>query len=248
MHLTGHYDSHWYDSNILLYSTSDKISTVSIRFYDEKGETIHNTQPMDILPHGTVKIHINKIKSLEGKYGLFVVECDPAIKGEYRYVADDGPMRAVYSLSEGKLPFLVEGRTVFISYAMRKENTALYSLVSRFVTGLRFKVLSASETGRADLPPGIQIKDMIRLSDSVIAILTKDVKSGSRGKKVSYPSLNVVDEIGQASDKSVIMLVEEGTEVPSNIKTRATYISFSRNKTGDLIVNLLDALQKEGLI
>ena len=148
-------------------------------------------------------------------------------------------------MKEGLPPFSLKGFTVFISYAMRKENDVLYRLVSRFMNAMGFMVVSATENGRPDLPPGAQISKMIGESDALLAMLTKDTKTQSTKFQ---PSQNVIDEIGQAAGKPNILIVEEGTEVPSNIQTRATYISFERNNQGEMLVNLIEKIRQMKLI
>jgi hypothetical protein len=108
-----------------------------------------------------------------------------------------------------------------------------------------FTVVSASENGRPDLPPGSQISKMIGESDALLAMLTKDTETQSAKFQ---PSQNVVDEIGQATGKPTILIVEEGTEVPSNIQTRATYMGFERDSQGEMLVNLIEKIRQMKLI
>ena len=127
---------------------------------------------------------------------------------------------------------------------MRKDNDALCRLVSRFMKAMGFTIVSASENGRPDLPPGAQISKMIGESDALLAMLTKYTKTQSTKFQ---PSQNVIDEIGQAAGKPNILIVEDGTEVPSNIQTRATYILFERSQE-EMLVNLIEKLRQMKLI
>lgn len=247
MHLTGQYDATWGKSEIFLSNSSSKQAKASIRFYDKNGAILHKSDDFEITAFGSMLIVLEKIKQLQKNYGLFIIDCDVGVKGEYRYRADDGPLRTTSPLHEGLPPFSAEGPTIFISYAMRSENDELYNLTSRTLKALGSKVLSASETGRTDVPPGIHIKDMIKESNALIAILTQDIQSQDDGKTIYHPSHNVTDEIGQASEKPVLMLVENDVIVPSNLQTRATYITFSRYNTGETIVTLVENILKMGI-
>lgn len=249
MRLSGQYDKYYPDCEIFFANTSEKPSNLNIIFYDEKGAIAHKTEKMTVSSHGTLVVYMSKISELKSNTkGLFLIQCEPGIRGEYRHRNDNKVIRGIIPLTEPKTPFLAEGHTIFISYTMRKENDDLYNLISRFVKSLGFKILSASESGKPDIPPGIQIRDMIKLSDSLVALLTKDDEITSQGKKIFRPSPNVIDEIGQASDKTVIMLVESDTEIPSNLETRATYVSFTKGNTGKLLVDLAETLRKESML
>ena len=248
MHLTGQYDTNWAQSEIFLSNSSSRQSKTSIRFYDENGKIIHKINEFDIPSFGSIIIELQKITQLpKNKHGLFIIDCHLGIRGEFRYRADDGPLRTTSPLREGIPPFSAEGPTIFISYAMKKENDQLYDFISRTLKALGAKVLSASESGRIDLPPGIHIKDMIRESNAVVAILTQDIKSEEEGKSIHHPSHNVTDEIGQSSEKPVLLLVEENVRVPSNLQTRGTYLTFSRYDQGEVIVKLIEAIRKMGV-
>ena len=177
--------------------------------------------------------------------GLFIINGGVGINGEYRYIPKDGPLRTAVPLKEGLPPFSLKGFTVFISYAMREENDALYRLVSRFMKAMGFTVVSASEKGRSDLPPGVQISKMIGESNALLALLTKDTKTQS---EKFQPSLNVIEEIGQAAEMPTILIVEKKTVVPSNIQTRATYIDFERNNQEVMLVNLIEKIRQMKLI
>ncbi len=145
-------------------------------------------------------------------------------------------------------PFSLEGITIFISFAMQEKNNSLYDLVSRLLKALGFTVLSAKETGRADLSPSTQVSDLITESNALLAILTKDIKSSKNEKEIFYPSQNVIDEIGQATNKPVVIIAEEMVEIPSNIQMRATCLTFSRSRMEEMLVSLTEALKKIKMI
>lgn len=111
-----------------------------------------------------------------------------------------------------------------------------------------FTVVSASESGRSDVPPGTQISKMISESNALLAMLTKDIESPSDKGAKFHPSPNVVDEIGQAAGKPTILIVEKETEIPSNIKTRTTYLDFTRDDHGGMLVDLIENIRKTKLI
>ena len=244
MHLTGQYDLYWEHSDIILANLSAEQRTFSIKFHDANGGIVHDTGEQKIKPFGSMKVELARIQSLRGKSGLFIINGGVGISGEYRY-RGTGPLRAAVPLKEGLPPFSLKGFTVFISYAMRKENETLYRLVSRFMKAMGFTVVSATENGRPDLPPGAQFSKMIGESDALLAMLTKDTKTENTKFQ---PSQNVIDEIGQAAGKPNILIVEEGTEVPSNIQTRATYICFERDNPSEMLVNLIERIRQMKLI
>ena len=247
MYLTGQYDLYWNSSMIFLANLSNEQQAFSIKFHDRNGGIVHETNEQKIKPFGSEVIRLAKISKIQDKSGLFIINCGVGISGEYRYIGE-GPLRSVVPLKEGLPPFSLTGSTVFISYAMRKENATLYDLVSRFMKAMGFTVVSASESGRPDVPPGTQISKMIGESNALLAVLTKDIESpDSKGTKF-HPSPNVVDEIGQAAGKPTILIVEEGTEIPSNIQTRATYTNFDRSDYGGMLVNLIENVRKTKLI
>ena len=245
MHLTGQYDLAWGRSEIALVNLSGEQQTFSIKFHDANGGIVHDTDKQEIKPFGSKTIELARIKSLRGKSGLFIINGGVGISGEFRYRADDGTLRTSVPLKEGLPPFSLKGFTVFISYAMREENDALYRLASRFMKAMGFTVVSASENGRPDLPPGAQISKMVGESDALLAMLTKDTKTQNTKFQ---PTQNVIDEIGQAAGKPNILIVEKGTEVPSNIQTRATWIDFERNNHGEMLVSLIEKLRQMKLI
>ncbi len=241
MHLTGQYDLLWEQSEIFLTNMSDEQQTCSIRFYNSNGDIIHDIDALEIKPLGSKVVELGNVRNLRKKSGLFILTGGIGISGEYRYRAVDGPLRTAVPLKEGLPPFSLKGFRVFVSYAMRKENDALYRLISRFMKAMGFMVVSASESGRPDLPPGAQFSKLIGESDALLAMLTKDTKI--QGEKFQA-SQNVIDEIGQATGKPTILIVEDGTEVPSNIQTRATYITFERNNQDEMLVNLIEKIRQ----
>ena len=135
--------------------------------------------------------------------------------------------------------------SVFLSYSMRKKNTAIRDSLIDFMTTLGLKVYYAPNSLRTDAPPGNQIAELIRMSDKVVALFTRDEEL-EKGKWRVRP--NVVEEAGEGVAKHPIILAEEGVEVPSNIQTRQTYIPFERKDLPTMMIDLLKALKESGLI
>lgn len=141
-----------------------------------------------------------------------------------------------------------EKLTFFISYRMIAANDVLYQTVSRFIKSFGFIVVSASESGRPDLSPALLIKDKIKESDVLLAILTKDFLSQSSGEKIYQPSNNVTEELGEAADKKIIILAESEVTVPSNISQQRTYITFDKTDPAGMLINLVKYMKKIDLI
>lgn len=247
MHLTSFYDMEFEDSKIYLNNFASKNSKYMITFYDKNGEKIYETQQLELPAHGSNIVELNTIQKIKKKSGLFIIKCDLGIRGEIFHKDSSVGTKSTSVLIEGLPPFSTEGITIFISYKMKNENKELYEIISRFLKLLGFSILSASESGRSDLPPGMQIRDMIKVSDVLLAILTRDITEQSDKGLIYYPSHNVMDEIGQASDKTVLVLAEDGVDVASNITTRATYSTFWSYKKEEMLVSLLENLKRLGL-
>ena len=246
MYLTGSYHSDWRNA-LHIRNTSNETKKFEMEFYDERGSKIHQLEPVEINPYGLIIIELKDILSLKKQKGLFIIWADAGIKGEqYVHAGDGDPLRTIKTLDEGLPPFNSKGLSIFISYTMKTENKLLYDLISRFVKTIGFTVLSAKESGRMELPPGTQISDMISEAHAMIAILTKDIEEEVAGKKIFHPSFNVIDEIGQGSDLPLIVLVEEGVDVPSNIQTRSTYVTFSSDGFGEMLILLMENMKTSG--
>ena len=247
MYFNGSYHTNW-NNNLHMRNTSAESRSFNIKFYDENGSKIFDLPPTKINPNGLHIIELKEFRQLKNQKGLFTIWADSGIRGEqYVRARGGGPLRAVKTLDEGLPPFNSKGLSIFISYAMRNENADLYDLISRFVKAIGFTVLSAKESGRLELPPGTQISDMISESHAIIAVLTKDTETERDNKIIYQPSLNVIDEIGQGSNLPTIILVEEGAEVPSNIQTRSTYITFSRKNLSEMLIILMENMKSSGL-
>jgi hypothetical protein len=125
---------------------------------------------------------------------------------------------------------------IFLSYCMKEENEALISkLISPFLEELGFQTVYASRDFPPNRAPGHNAEEFIKKCGTLIAFLTKD--------QGVYPSANVIHEIGVASDKVVILFVEKDTLVPSNLSTSATYYTFERQNTGDVLLKTIHTLR-----
>lgn len=119
---------------------------------------------------------------------------------------------------------------------MKNENEGLISnLVSPFLEELGFQTVYASRDFPPNKAPGQNAEEFIKKCGTLIAFLTQD--------QGVYPSANVIHEIGVASDKNVILFAEKGTLVPSNLSTAATYYTFDRQNTGDVLLKIIHTLR-----
>lgn len=135
--------------------------------------------------------------------------------------------------------------SVFLSYSMGEENITIRDSLIDFMITLGLNVLYAPHSLGTNAPPGEQIAKLIRMSDTVVALFTRDEKI-EKGRWRVRP--NVVEEAGEGVKKHPIILVEEGVEVPSNIQTRQTYVPFARKDLPKMMIDLLKALKESGLI
>lgn len=239
MYLTSFYDMDFTASKIYLNNFSNKNSKFTITFYDKKGQKIHETKQSEISSHGSLIIELSEIPQIRKQNGLFIIKCDMGMRGEIFHKEHGAGTKSTSILIQGLPPFSTEGITIFISYRMNEENKEIYELISKFLKLLGFSVLSAKESGRSDLPPGMQIKDMIKECDALLAILTRDIPEKSENGIIYHPSQNVIEEIGQASDKTKLILAQDGVNVGSNIQTTSTYTTFSIDKKEEMLLNLL---------
>lgn len=133
----------------------------------------------------------------------------------------------------GKMRFIGK---IFLSYSMKKENEELIEgLVAPFLEELGFQIIYTKKDFPPTKTPGQSAEEFIKKCGTLLAFLTKD--------QDSHPSANVIHEIGIASDKVVIMLVEKDTYVPTNLMTRGTYIHFERQHSGEMLLKLLRSLR-----
>lgn len=244
MHLTSFYDMAFNASKIYLNNFSNKNSKYTITFYDNNGKKIHETKQSEVQSHGSARIELGKIPEIKKKSGLFIIKCDMGMRGEIFHKEYGGGTKSTSVLIQGLPPFATEGITIFISYSMKEENKELYELISKFLKLLGFSVLSANESGRSDLPPGMQIREMIKQSDALLAILTRDILERSDNGTIYHASPNVMEEIGQASDKTILVLRQDGVSVASNIQTSGTYTTFSIDKKEVMLIQLLENLKR----
>jgi len=143
------------------------------------------------------------------------------------------PLDYVEFFETGEMRFI--GR-IFLSYSMKAENTEIVELtVAPFLEELGFQTVYAKKDFPPTKTPGQSAEEFIRKCGTLVAFLTKD--------QDSYPSANVIHEIGIASDKTIIMLVENGARVPTNLMTRGTYVTFERQQLERMLLELLKCLR-----
>jgi hypothetical protein len=143
------------------------------------------------------------------------------------------PIDYVEFFETGKMRFI---RRIFLSYCMKDENEKLISgLVSPFLEELGFQTFYASRDFVPNKTPGQNAEELIRKSGTLIAYLTKD--------QDNRPSANVIHEIGIASEKVNILFAEKGVIVPQNLATSATYNTFIRQNTGEMLLKMIQSLR-----
>jgi len=143
------------------------------------------------------------------------------------------PLDYVEFFETGKMRFI--GR-IFISYSMKNKNEQfIEDLVAPFLEELGFQTIYAKRDFPPTRTPGQSAEEFIKKCSTLIAFLTKD--------QDSHPSANVIHEIGVASDKTVLMFVEKGTKVPTNLATSRTYFVFERQHLEELLLELLRRLR-----
>jgi hypothetical protein len=143
------------------------------------------------------------------------------------------PTEYVELFETGEIKFIGK---IFLSYCMKDENQALIAnLVAPFLEEIGFQTIYASRDFPPNKAPGYNAEDFIKKCGTLIAFLTKD--------QGTYPSANVVHEIGVASEKIAILFVEKGANVPSNLSTSATYYTFERQNLGDVLLKIVHTLR-----
>ena len=136
-------------------------------------------------------------------------------------------------LDTGKVVYV---NRVFVSYALTSENQKLVKeMVVPFLRELGYDVTFAPDYFKPNLTPGQNAKELIDRSGILIALLTKE--------KGELPSQNVIHEIGLASGRPTLILCEASVQVPSNISTSLTYMTFSKGDEGRLLLSILSALK-----
>jgi len=147
------------------------------------------------------------------------------------------PLDYVEFFETGEMRFI---QKIFLSYSMKKGNEELIEgLVAPFLEELGFQTIYAKKSFPPTKTPGQSAEDFIKKCGTLIAFLTKD--------QDSYPSPNVIHEIGIASDKVRIMFVEKGARVPTNLTTSGTYFTFECQRLDKMLLELLRCLRLSGV-
>ncbi len=143
------------------------------------------------------------------------------------------PLDYLEFFETGEMRFI--GR-IFLSYCMKDKNeTLISSLVSPFLEELGFQTFYASRDFSPNKTPRQNAEELIKKCGTLIAYLTQD--------QGVHPSANVIHEIGVASDKIVILFAEKGAIIPANLSTSATYCTFERQNTGEMLLKLIHSLR-----
>lgn len=177
---------------------------------------------------------IIEFKNQLGEHANYVFEL---LKLKDAFDVSKLPLDHVEFFETGKMTFIGK---IFLSYSMKPENEELIEyLVAPFLEELGFQTIYAKRDFPPTRTPGQSAEDFIKKCGTLIAFLTKD--------QDSYPSANVIHEIGVASDKVVIMFAEFGAQVPTNLTTSGTYFTFERQHLGEMLLKLLRSLRLSGV-
>lgn len=133
---------------------------------------------------------------------------------------------------------------LFISYSFKEENEKLVRIIKDFLEAYPISITTGAKPSTGSLSE--KVKKLIDDSDYVLAVLTKDEEQKD---KSWTPSKWVFDEIAYASGKgkTVIRLLEKGTNYKAAISGDAEYINFEKNNlTGAFIklAHILNSLLK----
>jgi len=137
---------------------------------------------------------------------------------------------------------------VFLSYSYNPENEHLAEdLLAVFLEALGFTPVYAKKKQQSSKPPGIRNKELIGECQILVGLLTKDVHETKDGKDIFHPESDVIDEVSYADGRGlkVIVLVESGTTIPTNIQTRCTYVDLIKGNESKLLVDLTLRLKGE---
>jgi len=128
------------------------------------------------------------------------------------------------------------------------ETKALEKLKS-FLDALGIEPLIVEEQAIEGRLTESQVEHYLQQADCGIVLATQggiiDAKSGSK-----HPRLNVIDELGRlrkACPDKTILLLERGTELPSNV-SRIVHISFTRNNMEKAFSKVAKELRAFGII
>ena len=173
---------------------------------------------------------VRKIRTQLSKYTDDILEL---ISLKESFDVSKLPLDYVEFFETGEMKFI--GR-IFLSYSIKPENEELIDgLAAPFLEELGFQTVYAKRDFPPIKTPGQSAEELIKKCGTLIAFLTKD--------QDSYPSANVIHEIGIASDKVVIMFAEKGARVPTNLTTSGTYYTFERQHLEKMLLRLLRCLR-----
>ena len=139
-------------------------------------------------------------------------------------------------------------KKIYISYSESLDNNYLVDLIKKFLTLLGFYPLSWRDA-KSTPELNLEIQRLIEESVALIGLLTQDFKV--QDENIFQPSGNIPNEIAWAlaSHLKVVLFYEKGTYIPSNVKGHYCNPFVKKQEFyAELLINLLDALKKEGLL
>ena len=128
---------------------------------------------------------------------------------------------------------------LFVSYSFKKENEGLVRTIKDFLEAYPISIITGAKPSTGSVSE--KVKKLINDSDCVLAVLTKDEEQKDKSRT---PSKWVFDEIAYASGKkkTVIRLLEKGTNYKAAISGDAEYIGFERSNLTEAFVKLAHVL------
>jgi predicted nucleotide-binding protein len=133
---------------------------------------------------------------------------------------------------------------VFISHTGK---TSARIKLCEYIKSLGFEILLVVEQPNINRTVDQKVNDYINDADIAIFLATGEL-TNKQGKKM--PGENVIHEIGLAQrtnklKKSIIYLLEDNTEFPSNIKPKV-YISFNRKRIESIFTQINNEIKAIG--
>lgn len=140
------------------------------------------------------------------------------------------------------------GEGIFVAHGKNKKPLEqLQKILNQFK--IPYKV--AVEEPNLRHPIGTKVREIMEACNCAILIFTADEEFRDlEGNTIWRPSENVVYELGAAGflyDKRIVILKEEGVQLPSNFKELG-YISFSKNQLESKSMDVLMALIGFGIV
>lgn len=145
--------------------------------------------------------------------------------------------------------FITEERRrvrVFISFCERTPGNLYFveELLDPFLEQLDFEVHYYKKDMKLQVPH-VQINELIDMCDVIVSLYTNDEACVGGAFQ---PAQNVTSEVGRARDKLKLGLVEKGTHVGTLEYGEIPCIQFSRDKYGELLIDIIRSLKNTRLM